>query len=220
MRSSAASDVFKRVVCGKCHHAMFGSSTRGYRCNATHGGCGNLRMKAAWLEDPIVSLVLAREAAHVPVTRHIEPSVDIGAIDSEIEAVRRAYAEGDLALEDMTPILKGLRAKRRVGEQEAGRAVVPSWGPLMTHAMWANSDLSQRRALLGKHLSSVVVAPRKETGPGQYDPTRLTIRWKDGTTQQVTTEDLASIPMRDSLRRLWSYPAGTAKVWMGPMVLA
>jgi hypothetical protein len=209
------------AICGKCTCAVVGNSHLGaYRCNREQGGCGNLKIKRAWLEDPVVSLVMAREAkrneARLPSKRPLALEADLDAVDSEIEAVRAAYARQELALEDMTPILRDLRLRRRVAEEAAEQVVVATAGPLVTYLSWPSLSLSEKRSLVARHLDSVLIGPRNERGPGRYDVTRLTLRWKSGEIQIVEWADLEGIPLRVSDENRWSFPPGTASVALVP----
>jgi site-specific DNA recombinase len=188
------------ATCGKCHTTMVGNAAiDAYRCHKVYGGCGGIRVRSDWLESPIVSLVMAREATYSRAPeRSEEPQVDLGLIDAEIEAVRAAYGRGDLVLEDMTPLLAGLRRRRRDAVVVlAATAPAPISGHLATWTDWLRMDLSQRRALVGRHIGSVVVGPRQTTGPGRFEPERLTVRWRDGTIQHVNQATLDGAPYYD-----------------------
>jgi site-specific DNA recombinase len=207
------------AVCGKCSSGMVGSP-RGYRCHSVHGGCGRIRVKASWLEGPVISLIMAAEAVPQPAPTPAVPKVDLGAIDDEIVAVRAAYDAGDLDLADMTPILRSLRAKRRAAEEELARQPVGGviGGSLKLWLTWSDLDLSQKRGLIGRHIDSVVVGPRLSAGPGRFEPERYTIRWRDGRTQTLSTADLEGIPAYDPEKGKISRNGGDFTLLMGPVV--
>jgi site-specific DNA recombinase len=186
------------AVCGKCSASMVGGP-RGYRCHSVHGGCGRIRVKAPWLEGPVISLIMAAEAVPKPRLVLEAATVDLGAIDTEIVAVRASYEAGDLDLADMTPILRSLRAKRRAAEDAMAKTppATAIGGSLMLWLTWRDLDLSQQRALIGRHIDSIVVGPRRSTGPGRFEPERYTIRWRDGRSQRLRAADLDGIPAYD-----------------------
>lgn len=184
----------KFARCGECHHSMVGNGAKGaYRCHIASGGCSKVSVKVEWLDGPIVSLVLAREKASAVASTTTAEAPNLGAIDAEIGAVRALYSSGDLALADMTAILKDLRAKRAEAERHGIELTMLRSGPALTWERWIDADISTRRQMIARHLDSVIVSSRKEKGPGRFDPTRYTIRWIDGTSQEVTHEDLAQV---------------------------
>lgn len=200
--------------CSRCGGGMIGNGDRGgYRCNKSWDGCGNTVINVTRTDDAVASLVLAREGAQRPSYAPDKPTVDLGALDQQITDVQAALVAGDLALEDASAVLKGLRAKRREAESSAVSSV-RAWGPLVTHDEWMNADLSARRALIGRHVDTVTVHPGRANG-GRYDVTRLVIRWHGGTNQQVTEDALRSIPYRDSARGCWRIPRNAAGEWVG-----
>lgn len=214
--------------CGRCSTGLVGNAAIGqgsYRClSKAQGGCGGSKIKASDLDDVVVSLVLARETAAQGLPRvseiTTEHRAELTRLDGEIEAARGLYASGDLALADLTPILRDLRRKRGEVEQAGARVVSEATGSLVTHAQWLDLDLSARRALILRHVDSVVVGPAKSRGRQQFDPSRLTIRWRDGEAQVPTRDDLGAIPHRDSERGLWRYPEGTASTRLAPVAVA
>ena len=79
-------------------------------------------------------------------------------------------------------------------EAEAVSEVVTT-GSLVTWLDWLGMDLSERRALLGRHLAAVMVSAKLRRGPWS-DPGRLSSHWMDGDVQTATDADL--------LRARWS----------------
>jgi site-specific DNA recombinase len=183
--------------CSLCGVGFAGGDRHmGYRCNRFAGGCGRLAISIDHTDDVIVSLVLARDASRVPAKRPVEPGL-LGAIDLKIKGVRAAFLSGDLALSDMTVLLKDLYAQRR--EPNPWSVRLPAAARHITDAGWDGLDLSVRRSIIGCHLDHVLVRPsvKRRTGP-HYDCQRLTVRWHDGSEQVVTEQFMAAIPRRHS----------------------
>lgn len=203
------------AVCGRCSTAMTGNGyIDGYRCNRNWGGCGRTKIKTAWLEGPVVSLMLARqtklaESSQPRGARLKVKPFDFLALDARIQEVRRSFAAGALDVQDMTAILSDLRQQRRAAEQAAstGDAALVH-GPVPSIAGWLRADVSQRRVMLAQHLRVVAVGPRREVGPGRFDPERLTITWANGEVQIVTQVDLDEVPYWNVDAGSWHMPAG------------
>ncbi|HVM27561.1 MAG TPA: recombinase family protein, partial [Mycobacteriales bacterium] len=201
------------AVCGKCGAPMAGTAaTNSYRCNSARGGCGNTKIKSAWLEGPVVSVLLARMEAPVTVpSAALEASepVDFTAIDDRIDEVRQAYSAGHLDLADMTSLLSGLRAQRRAAEQAASRSAPPPvQGPIAGISEWVRADLSRRRSLVGQQVRVISVGPRTGKGPGKFEPERITITWADGSSIKVTARDLKQVPYWNPEAGTWRLPPG------------
>jgi site-specific DNA recombinase len=205
------------AVCRRCGAPMTGNiRVGGYRCNRERGGCGNTKIKTAWLEGPVVSLALARwtqtEASRTPRSgaRTGEP-FDFAAVDERIRAVQVAFAAGELNPQDMTAMLRDLRQKRRVAENVASSTSAGIVrGPAISISAWINADPSIRRLMLAEHLRVVSVGPRRESGPGKFDPGRLSITWTDGEVQEVTRGALDAAPYWNVDEGSWRIPKGLA----------
>lgn len=203
------------AVCRRCSAPMAGTAaSNAYRCNAARGGCGNTKIKAAWLDGPVVSLMLARmesadRHAESSPPRDVEP-VDFTGIDARIEQVRAAFSEGNMDVADMTSLLSDLRTQRRAAEEIASqRALLPIRGPIAGMAEWIKADVSRRRVVVGQQVRVISVGPRSGRGPGRFEPERLKITWVDGTMIAVTAAALDEVPYWDPDRASWRLPPGT-----------
>lgn len=210
--------------CTKCGGGMTGNGDRaGYRCNRSWNGCGHTTVQVHGTDSAIASLVLAREALRVRPTRPREPSPDLDAIDHEISVAQQLFDSGDLSLTDWAHATKVLRARRAAAEEQVADSGTGGTGLIFTLADWVRSDLSERRALLGRHLDHVRVLPAgrggKRNGPGAFDVSRLVVRWQDGSEQPVTEEELSRAPRWNPAGSTWSIPAGTAIAAFEPMQL-
>jgi len=144
----------------------------------------------------IVSLVMRREVERQSTTEMREPRSNpaehVEAIEREISSLHAAYAAGDMALDDLTPLLKSARVRLRDSQRAEADAIADDalTGSLLTWTDWLAMDLSQRRALLGRHLSGVLVEEKTRLGP-RPDPGRLRLHWREGLVHRATEQDLA-----------------------------
>lgn len=211
--------------CTKCGEGMIGNGDRGgYRCNRAWNGCGHTSVQVKGTDSAIVSLVMAREAKRERPARRSEPIPDLDGIDREIDAARSLFDSGDLTLDDYTFAMKSLRARRQEAESKiAEHPNNGATGLIYTLGDWAESDLSERRALIGRHVDHVMVLPAgrggNRIGPRAFDVSRLVVRWQHGTEQRVTEETLSTVPRWDPEESAWSLPPGTSIASLAPMRL-
>jgi len=185
--------------CGVCATSLVGQRTTRdpltYRCNRNLGGCGRVSVRGEMAEAVIVSLVIDREVDRQAEPKTREPRVErqpIEPIEREIVALRAAHDAGDLDLADLLPLLKDARVRLRDAHRAEAEAVaeVAVTGSLVTWLDWLGMDLSERRALLGRHLAGVTVTHTSRRGP-RPEPGRLKVHWLDGRVQAATDDDLA-----------------------------
>ena len=201
------------AVCSLCGGSMTGNGAiDAYRCSPSNGGCSRMRIKTAFLEGPVISLVLARQQSMAPrKAANPTEAFDFAALDKKIEDVKQAYKAGALEIADMTSILADLRTGRRQAEQAAGASSSSMGGPIVGMLDWIRMDVSERRALIARYIRVVNVRTASVTGGSgrQMEPARLEITWTDGTSTVPTLELLASIPSYNTDDHLWTLPEGT-----------
>jgi hypothetical protein len=173
------------ATCGLCHMPMYGSSTKGgvYRCVKADGGCGSMRIKASWL-DYIAQFEVSKKASRKPLKKVETPNTDalVAEINARIEGIRAAFNANELSLADMLPLLTVERAKRT----EALRQATTFRHPALDEAdkrfrRWMEGSVSVRRVVVGEYIKALVVNPSNKPGRREFDPSRVTILWQDGT---------------------------------------
>jgi hypothetical protein len=148
------------AVCDSCKTSM-NYSGGAYACSRMLGGCGNVKIKAEWLDTAVESgllfLMMWRKEHAKPVP--VAPTTnEVDVIDRKIEAAHKAHTEGDLELVDLLPLLKELRAQR-ARAVEAQRTVVEAstWQPVEDYD---SADLSVKRSIARRDMRPVAETPR------------------------------------------------------------
>ena len=163
-----------------------------------------------WLEGPVVSLAMAREAARVEPSWPASGSADAGPgvaeIDAEIAQAADLLRSRDLTLTDYTQAVRILRAQRAEAEARAAESVSLLPFRHTDHYAWTQASLGERRALVARHVDHVVLNARTSRGPGRFEPERITVMWRDGTEQTVTPADLDPLAYWDAFAERWEYP--------------
>jgi site-specific DNA recombinase len=168
------------AVCGACHTPM-NRDGEAYRCAPIQGGCGNVRIKAEWLDSAAEAAVWflmtwkRNQSMGAPTdttTRDLDAAIE--AIDEEIAEVREASTSGALDLADAIPMLKSLRAKRAkaIDSAEAAIAGDETWKHVED---FEAADLSVKRTVIRQHVTAIVVAPISKPGRSTYDPDRIRV---------------------------------------------
>lgn len=170
------------VVCGECLTNMH-SNGRQYLCKTDNGGCGTVSMTRRYLEEAFLTAVMKKAEHDTTTGAVIDNTKAIAKIDAEITAVRQQYDAGELDLMDVTPMLKGLRAKRAVLKDEEAASVIEHRSPvdavIEDAVEYLSAGVEPQRAYVGKYLSSITIT--KHTGPRNVvDLQRITFHWKDG----------------------------------------
>lgn len=210
--------------CDRCNGGMIGNGDRGgYRCNKAWNGCGNTTCQVVGTDSAVVTMVLAREsqrARDVSTTPTSDGSEQLAEISAQIDSAHRAFEAGDFAMADYIHATKILRDRKAVVESAVAEAQTPITGLIVTMSDWVNSDLSARRALIGRYVDHVQVLPASRggnrTGTNAFDVGRLVIHWHDGPPEQVSAEALSLLPRWDGTDR-WSIPSGTPIAQLGPV---
>lgn len=189
------------ATCDACQTAM-SYSEGSYKCNRMLNGCGNVGIKARWLDDVVnayMSSMVMSDARKKPIAP-AEPKEDLVAnIDRDIEAARQANAKGDLELADLLPILKDLRTKRAVAVKEQAAVVEEDagWQPV---ADYDQADLSVKRSMVKRHIQAIMVR-RAWPGYNKFDEHRCYVVRPDG-----TVVPLAAINVADLRGMIPGYP--------------
>jgi site-specific DNA recombinase len=171
------------ALCGACRTPM-NRDGKGYRCAPMLGGCGNVRIKAEWLDDAAEAavwfLMTWKRKQHA-----LENGVDMSGsaqestaliddIDGKIAAVQAAHTTGVLDLADTIPMLKALRADRAKAV-EAAEAVMATDDTWKNASDYAAADLSVKRTMIRQHVTAIVVEPLSTPGRNTYDPDRIRV---------------------------------------------
>lgn len=168
------------AVCDVCKTPM-NYSQGAYVCSRMMHGCGNIRIKAKWLDDVVnaymSSMVMndaQRRQDDAPQDEQPDPAAEI---DRQIAAARQANIDGDLDLADLLPMLKELRARRADAVKRQVQAVeVANWQPV---ADYDQADLSVKRSIVRRHIEAIMVMPAKR-GLNRFDETRCYVLLADG----------------------------------------
>ena len=170
-----------------CSSKMFGVYIRGarkYRCHQDWG-CGRTVRMAAPLDEHITELVLRyleREAVQVD-REPADNTLDLQITESErsLAALINEWNEGRMSdavffaaqakKETSLTALRRQRAKGRRSHAPTGPGV---------REIWANSNLSQRRAILSEVLVGVKVLAKPNSAPKKFLPEYYVPRWREG----------------------------------------
>lgn len=189
------------AVCGSCMGTMSGGSGR-YRCDVQVGGCGKVSISSEWLDEPIRVRVggyhqQARFAEPVDEPADLLPEID--AVDARITSLRAAYDAGDLALEDLAPMLRREREKRAalVSEAAAGESTnVAVEEALRGLDEWTDAPLGVQRQILARYLSRVVVQPCGKGRQPRQGRDRMDVIWISGKKENLGVGMSALVDLR------------------------
>jgi site-specific DNA recombinase len=171
-----------------CSCKMFGVYIRGarkYRCHQDWG-CGRTTRMAAPIDEHITELVLRyleQQQVTVPedVTENDDPVTQtITVAEKSLAALINEWNEGRMSdavffaaqakKEASLAALRQQRAKGRRSHAPTGPAV---------RDLWANANLSQRRAILSEVLIGVKVLPKPNSAPKRFDPQYYEPIWRE-----------------------------------------
>lgn len=181
------------ATCDVCKVAM-SYSEGSYKCNRMLNGCGNVGIKAKWLDDVVnayMSSMVMIDARQKPAATPEVGEDPVAAIDLDIEAARQANADGDLDLTDLLPILKDLRTKRRatVREQAAIVELEAGWQPV---AEYDEADISVKRSMVKRHIQAIMVK-RARPGYNKFDESRCYVLRPDGSAVALAAINVADL---------------------------
>jgi site-specific DNA recombinase len=186
--------------CGACQGRMKGAPSKGraarYRCAATYGGCGKTSIRTDWIDDPVLIAAVSREVfkrkAEKPASREAtaaELTAEANAVKAEIAEVQAAVKAKTVTIGVALPLLgdaeERLRGVEKRQRQAAVRAVDPNWAYKDATEMFG-MELGERRALIARHLTAVIIEPAPTRGRNQRDITRVVLHWTDGTEERLT----------------------------------
>ena len=183
------------AVCGICHSPMYGTTSGRYACKPDRpGSCGRVTIKAQWLDLAVlVSLVMpaTREAMESTApSGAVDHSAEIAAVDQRIDDLRLAHDRQELELADLLPMLRAERDKRAVLVREQAATVVNSTMEQLASKSFleiAGAPLSQRRALIRRYWTAIIVKPTTAPGRRRFDPERVDVLWVDGHVSKLPT---------------------------------
>lgn len=169
------------AVCGACQTPM-NKDGETYRCAPIQGGCGNVRIKAEWLDNAVDSAIWflmtwkrnQAMSAIAPDAKAEDNAAAIVAVDEKIAQVQAASTSGALDLADAIPMLKSLRVERTKAI-DAAEAVITGDDTWKHARDYDAADLSMKRTLIRRHITAVVVAPTSKPGRSTYDPDRIRV---------------------------------------------
>lgn len=161
------------LVCDACKAPMVGAGQR-YICSRMQGGCGNVAVKTKWIDDVVNAYMGAMVKIESDKQGTPEPTVEVDptkAIDEQIANAQAANVSGDLALADLLPILKGLRAQRVEVVKQAAKDVEENsvWQAIVEYD---NADLSVKRTEIRKWIAAIMVKPALK-GRNTFDERRF-----------------------------------------------
>lgn len=197
------------AVCDACKTPM-AFSGGAYVCSRLLHGCGNIKIKAKWLDDVVhaymsnmVMIEKERERVKESESKRETPAAlqtpdKVAEIDAQIEAARQANINGELDLADLLPLLKELRAKRTAAVKVQVKAVeAAAWQPVEDYDQ---ADLSVKRSIVKRYITAIMVKPAKR-GLNRFDESRCYVLKADG-----TKWPLAAINVIDFRERIPDYP--------------
>jgi site-specific DNA recombinase len=198
------------VMCGRCDTPMIGSSwqdprrgsvTPRYHCpkdEAYHHrpGCGKVFRSAEPIEILVSEAVLYRldspdflKALGAQANDHeLKDMIDQQHADeARRDAIRTAYADGQIGLQDMIFIKNRLEEamearRRKMATIQSGRVLARIPVSTNLQEMWESADLYFQRDLIRLVVEKVIVLPGRTQRPwrGKYrfDPSLIQIHWK------------------------------------------
>lgn len=217
--------------CAKCGNRLHGSPvvrrastgevtrTASYHCHGGPTGCGHTHIKAPFVEDLIVSVVLYRLEKRPRTRPDIEAPPDASerlaaAFERHASALRTLardyYVTRRLTREEWFAARDGLERELML-EQRAAR---PQWRPSLARkdrerpqfrAEWDSLDLNHRRDIIASELECAYVSP--STRPGVLDASRVRVVWWDD------GPELPAVPLGQL--RTSSVAAWDPNRWMG-----
>jgi site-specific DNA recombinase len=189
------------AICDVCKTPM-NYSGGAYVCSRLLHGCGNIKIKAEWLDD-VVNAYMSSMVMIDAMQRESEDTQEeqpdrVAEIDKQIEAARQANLDGGLDLADLLPMLKELRTRRAEAVRQQVQAVeVANW---QTVADYDGADLSVKRSIVKRHIEAIIVMPAKR-GLNRFDETRCYVLLTDG-----RKLPLAAINVIDFREKIPDYP--------------
>lgn len=170
------------AVCDACKTPMIGSSNNGspiYTCDRQRGGCGNIRIRRAWLDDLIADniwQVLAHDYKNWEASPRLDVEAQVAALDERIVKTQQALTNGALSYEDGLPMLADLRSNK-----EALKDAQKATSTFHAHLVdFRNADVSRQSAEVRRHVSVILVKPTQNRGNTKFDPSRFDVVLKSG----------------------------------------
>lgn len=168
-------------VCGSCYTPMTGSNGR-YRCDKAMGGCGQVSIKAPWVEQPLSRRI---GGYHQQVRSRATSTPDgqelIDEADRRIEALRRAYEDGTLGLEDLVPLMQvERRARARAVTEAVESAEEVARRVLAGLYEFDDADLATQRDIVALYLERVVIKPSGKGRQSNESRSRIECHWRNG----------------------------------------
>lgn len=178
------------LQCSQCLSPFKGNpANQMYRCSTTYGGCGRLSVRIAPSDEYVFHAAMSRYAMRVGNAKEGGTPRDftaaIATISDEIKRLQEGFAAGLFELAEVNPLVKEKRLLLRDLERQAALQR-PSMPKIQRKYFdWHKMNLSQRRAFIGEHITSIVVYPALPQGARGFDPARLECHYPDGTKERL-----------------------------------
>jgi len=182
------------AVCGsRMHRGRGATSRRLYKCQGGHREPPCNRQLSVSVDAPVVDAVRAK-------VKDLEEaggswwSVQVGAIEHEIEQARRMHAQGKLTQSELRSVLKHLDRRLLAERRQPGQLET-----LAASENWSTWTLDMKREWLATFVEQIVVGRTLRPTPGpKVELARVTIHFKDGEARnlgrpQVTMKDVARL---------------------------
>lgn len=170
------------AVCDVCKTPMIGSKNNGrpiYTCDRQRGGCGNVRIKRAWLDDLVhahIWQVLAHDYRRRDRPATVDTKAQAAAFDELITKIRADVTAFRVSWEDALPMLEDLRRQRQA--LVSSKAVTESFHKVLVD--YKAADVSRQSAEVRRHVSAIYIKPNPAPGNTRFDPTRFDVVLKSG----------------------------------------
>ncbi|WP_084540921.1 recombinase family protein [Nocardioides alkalitolerans] len=185
------------LVCSRCMTGLKGNGLKdrpSYRCPSPvtdPTACGSTSVKMPDTDAAIFNAAWRKfqEAPVAPKADERNFDAEIAAIDKRLEDIRSMFTSGDLALEDVQPMLKAEREARSALVKEASEVVtLDAISQTFINGMvdFYGMNLSQQRLWIANKVKSVIVHPTTRGGRAGYDVRRLEVFYTDGTSERLT----------------------------------
>lgn len=181
--------------CGKCGRPLRGGSQASrphsraefiYACHARSlGGCGGVGRHGPLTDQYVTEAVLSKIdlelADATPAKSEWTGAAELEAIAGQIAELTEGWRAKQISSARYFAILPELEQRERELASERGRHLVDAAAlhsrPADIRAGWPDYDLGQKRTIIERHLSAVVVHPARRGT--RFDPDLLEPVWRD-----------------------------------------
>lgn len=118
-----------------------------------------------------------------PQTRDFD--AEIAAAEAAIEEIQADRRAGIYTVQEALPLLDAERRKVKETSNAKARAIPRTNFATQKYLDYGRMNLSQRRAFISSHISSVTVGPAVSKGHQSFDPSRFECHYPDGTSERL-----------------------------------